>query len=437
MTTTPYEPNDSLALVTLTELYRDGAESSTAAELERGLDLLRARVDSVTASRKNLVRRCVAVAAAATCVLVALLLSAAIRRHMPATELSMLTYQIDGGRVLEGGYLRESGHAGMNITFNEGSRFALTPGTRGRIREVDMQGARVAIEHGMATFEVTPDSGRRWLVDVGPFLVTVKGTLFTVLWDPLREQFELRLRRGRVVVSGPVSAGEIALRAGQRLTVNLVKTETVITEENPDQTSSDAGEAPEQPSANPPDPGPVLAEHDSVGSNPQQTPAGSAVAKIGGQRRWSDELAHGQWDRILEDVKRAGVDTTLGESSSDELLAVADAARYRRQPELARAALLAVRRRFPNSPRALDAIFLLGRLEESRSNGTAQAIARYDEYLARAPNGPFAGEALGRKMTLTVTLEGPVLTQPVAEEYLRRYPNGSYAGSARALIRVR
>jgi hypothetical protein len=436
MTTTPYEPKGSRALETLTELYRDSAEPFTAAELDRGFQLFRARVDSVTTRQRRLVRWPMAVAAAAVCVLGVLIFSSVTRRHLPAPELPTLTYQIDGGRVLEGGYLRESGHAGMNVTFSEGSKLALTPGTRGRIREVDKDGARVAIEHGTATFAVTPGGGRRWLVDVGPFLVTVRGTAFTVNWDPLSEQFELRLRRGRVVVSGPVSAGEIALRAGQRLTVNLVKTETVITEENPEQTGGDAGEGAVQQSAGSPDPEPANVGQESSRPNPQHAPAASTVAKTGAERRWSDELAHGQWDRILEDVKRAGVDATLGEASSDDLLAVADAARYRRQPDLARAALLAVRRRFPNSPRALDAIFLLGRLEESRAGGTAQAIARYDEYLGRAPNGPFAGEALGRKMTLTDANEGPGRARPVAEEYLRRFPKGSYAGSARALIRV-
>ncbi|HEY5955971.1 MAG TPA: hypothetical protein VIV60_05435, partial [Polyangiaceae bacterium] len=151
---------------------------------------------------------------------------------------------------------------------------------------------------------------------------------------------------------------------------------------------------------------------------------------------WSEELAHGRWDRILDDVRRVGVEATLAEASSDDLFAVADAARFRRQPDLARSALLALRRRFPNSPRALDAIFLLGRIEESRGAGKASALARYDEYLARAPNGPFAGEALGCKMTLTDRLEGPAQARPITAEYLRRFPKGSYAGAARALIRV-
>jgi transmembrane sensor len=436
MTTTPYEPKDSLALTALTELYSDSAEQFTEAELDRGLKSYLARVASVNTRPWSLVRWPVAAAALALCTLVALLVNSVIRMRMPAPALPMLTYQIDGGRVVEGGYLRESGHAGMSVTFNEGSRFALTPGTRGQIREVDRGGARVAIERGTASLQVTPGSGRRWLVDAGPFLVTVKGTVLTVSWDPLSEQFELSLQRGRVVVSGPVSAGEIALRAGQRLAVNLARAETVITEENQEQTLGEAVGASVQLPATAPDPTPSAVSNETTGPNPPHASVSSAVAKIGAERRWSDELAHGQWDRILEDVRRAGIDVTLSEASSEDLFAVADAARYRRQPDLARAALLAVRRRFPGSPRALDAIFLLGRVEESRASGAAPAIARYDEYLARTPNGPFAGEALGRKMTLTDAVEGPARAQPIAEEYLRRFPKGSYAGSARALIHV-
>jgi ferric-dicitrate binding protein FerR (iron transport regulator) len=431
MTTTPCEPKESPALSALTDLYSDSAEESSAAELTRGLDALLVRVSPASARRRRTVWT-LALAALVLCAFVTVQVTSLIRRHPPTSELPMLTCQVGGGRILEGGYLRETGHSGVNVTFSEGTQFKLAPGTRGRIREVVKEGVRVAIEHGTASFSVTPGTGRRWLVDVGPFLVTVKGTVFTVSWDPLSEQFGLRLQRGRIVVSGPVSAGEIALRAGQRLSVNLAKAETVITEENSDQTSSEGSDAsvPQQPARSEPSP--------SGGNDELSEPTAARVinGKLASEPRWKEELSQGKWDRILEDVKRMGVEATLAQASGEDLFAVADAARYRRQPDLARSALLAVRRRFPNSPRALDALFLLGRLEESRANGTAQAIARYDEYLTRAPDGPFAGEALGRKMTLTAALDGPVRARQVAEEYLRRFPKGGYAGSARTLIRV-
>jgi hypothetical protein len=169
-------------------------------------------------------------------------------------------------------------------------------------------------------------------------------------------------------------------------------------------------------------------------ASPAAPPA--AVAKGDGERRWGDELLRGQWDRILGDVERTGLQATLDKASSEDLLVLADAARYRRRTDWARAALLAARRRFPTSPRSLDALFLLGRVEETQEHGGARAIAWYDEYLARAPTGAYAAEALGRKMTLTSEIAGPADVRPIAEEYLRRFPQGSYAGSARALQRV-
>jgi TolA-binding protein len=127
---------------------------------------------------------------------------------------------------------------------------------------------------------------------------------------------------------------------------------------------------------------------------------------------------------------------TLERASSEDLLALADAARYRRRMDLARDTLLAQRRRFPDSPRALDAAFLLGRVEEASDSGLARALEWYDDYLKRAPKGTYASEALGRKMTLMSKLEGVSRARPVAEEYLRRFPNGTYAGPARAFVRA-
>jgi TolA-binding protein len=158
--------------------------------------------------------------------------------------------------------------------------------------------------------------------------------------------------------------------------------------------------------------------------------------KTGGRRAWAEALASGDWDRILADVDRHGVKRTLAETSSEDLFVVADAARYRRRTGLAREALLAERKRFPESARALDAVFLLGRLEESNERGTAKAIHLYEEYLARAPSGTYASEALGRRMMATSELEGAARAQVIAQEYLRRFPSGTYAGAARALLRA-
>jgi TolA-binding protein len=258
-------------------------------------------------------------------------------------------------------------------------------------------------------------------------LVTVKGTVFTVSWDALNERFELRLRRGRVLVTGPVVNGGLELRAGQRLVVSLPRSESVISDEPPE-----AADGPPEALA----PGSARAAAPPSGARQSSRRVAVVVPKATPGHRWAADLASGHWDRILAEVERDGVDATLENAPSEDLFALADAARYRRRPDLARSALLAQRERFPNSSRASDAIFLLGRVEESRASGRAAAVKRYDEYLARAPSGTYAAEALGRKMILVKELNGPESARPIAEQYLQRFPGGSYAEAARTLDRA-
>ena len=258
--------------------------------------------------------------------------------------------------------------------------------------------------------------------------------MFTVSWDAATETFELKLRHGRVTVSGPVTGGEIALRAGQRLLVDLPRGETVISEPKPEEwPDAPADPAAQAAAARGATVGGVRQPAAALGKPAPTSPARQAPTA---SRRWTGALAAGHLDRILAEAEHAGVKATLDRASSDDLLALADAARYRRRMDLARDALLAERRRFPDSPRSLDAAFRLGRVEEASDRGLARAIEWYDEYLTRAPTGTYASEALGRKMTLMSKLEGPSRARPFAEEYLRRFPGGTYAGPARAFVRA-
>jgi len=427
--TSPGHGKGRRALDALSELARGSARPPTTAELDSGLDTLRSRMEAEQPHRRSarqssqtsLVRWSLVGALAAMAGLVAIGL---VRPRSPTPAAPpALAYRVEGGSIVEGGYLRESGRDGIKLFFAEGTEFILMPGTRSRLREVAASGARIAIEQGTASFQVTPSPAgdRRWQVDVGPFLVTVKGTVFTVSWDAATEKFELKLRHGRVTVSGPVTGGEITLRAGQRLLVDLPRGETTINEQK-------AEESFESPVAPAPPPA----------SKPASTlsPAKLEPAKLESDRRWTVALAAGHLDRILDEAQRAGLKATLEKASGDDLLALADAARYRRRMDLARDALLAERRRFPDSARTLDTAFLLGRVEEASDRGLARAIEWYDEYLMRAPTGTYASEALGRKMTLTSKLEGSSRARPIAEEYLRRFPAGTYAGPARAFLRA-
>ena len=416
---------DSARLAGLVGVLLGAVRRPTAGELERGLAALRAR-DNLRGWAK---RRALFVALAACLLALGTALVPAVLRRARVTLEPVAVQRIDGGRLLDGGYLSEVGHAGIELRFNEGSKFALTPGTRGRLRTLTPEGTHFELDHGTASFQITPNPERQWWIEVGPFLISVRGTDFTVVWDPATEHLEVKLRRGRVSVSGPSAGEDVVLRPGQNLSVNLARGETAITDATADTIVRDADQADARPA--PAASSPFFAVPSAI----RAAPVGLASAGAGpqGERRFKQALASGKWDRILADVDREGVDASVRTLASDDLFALADAARYRRRLDVARAALLAERERFPNSPRSIDALFFLGRVDEARAGGRDAAVKRYDEYLERAPAGTYASEALGRKLILVKELAGPEAARAIAADYLRRFPGGSYAEAARAL----
>jgi TolA-binding protein len=162
-------------------------------------------------------------------------------------------------------------------------------------------------------------------------------------------------------------------------------------------------------------------------------PAGSGALAALRERNWTAALAAGDFQAILQDAERRGWRRSLAEARSQELAALADAARYLRHDDLARQALITQRERFPRTDRAHEAAFLLGRLTETVSDGDVRALFWYDRYLDEAPRGAYAAEAMGRKMTAIEKLKGLPAARAIAREYLRRFPHGTYAGAARAL----
>jgi hypothetical protein len=409
------------AVEALAELASTSVREPSPARLAQGLEAVSARLGRAR-KRRRLVLGSALFAAAAACALLVLARVGLLSLGDAAGQGAHLAYSVEGGSVVEGGYLRESGDRDMKLIFTGGTRLILPRGTRGRLRAVDDTGARIAIEHGTASFEVAPNPHRQWLVEAGPFLVTVKGTAFTVSWDAAKERFELRLTRGRVTVSGPMSGGDITLEAGHRLAVDLPRAETLITAlKSPAATDEPLPPETATTTVGAPSPPPVL---------------GPAPRKREPERGWATALSAGRLDDVLRDVERAGLKVSLANASEDDLFALADAARYRRRVSWAREALLTARRRFSTSSRAVDTAYLLGRVEETSDQRLPEALRWYEAYLASAPNGTYAAEALGRRMILVGKWAGSAAAKPIAEEYLQRFPNGTYAGSARALRSV-
>jgi hypothetical protein len=95
--------------------------------------------------------------------------------------------------------------------------------------------------------------------------------------------------------------------------------------------------------------------------------------------------------------------------------------------------LLAERARFPETLRAHDAAFLIGRLAEDRAQDLREALVWYDSYIEEGNRGTYRGEAMGRKMLVLDRLGGREDARATAERYLRSFPRGAYAGRARAI----
>jgi TolA-binding protein len=303
------------------------------------------------------------------------------------------------------------------LSFSDGTRIRMAPEARGRVVEVTKLGGRIALDEGSAHVHIAPRPGAHWTFEAGPFLVVVHGTTFFLGWDLRQSRFDIQMEEGVVSVTGPVTGGEIVLRAGEKLSVSVAGTQAAAARPAD---HSDAEAAPlEEPGA----------------------PSGSERPGIGGGERWSPSrwagwLVAGRAQAVVADARRIGMNKVLERSSGQELAALASAARYQSEDALARRALLTQRRRFPHSARAAEASFLLGRLDDESSRGPSRALAWYERYLDEAPAGEYVSEALGRKMMVLERTHREREASAIAADYLRRFPAGTYAHAARALVRA-
>jgi hypothetical protein len=408
----------------LVTLAREELGEMPARHRSRGLFTLAAR-DALRARR----RKGLALSFAAVAALVALVLAShAFVRSGPARTLS---YAVDGGRIDAQGAVEASGTKEPKLLFSDGTEVVFRSGAQGRVKSVGEHGARIAVT-GKVHVKVVHWRGSQWLFDAGPFLITVTGTAFTAEWRDAEGRLDVALEAGSLAVSGPLSDEAIALRAGQRLRISTREKEVVIRElgASPEPRVSLSDLATDAGSTAAPADGERAPD---VAPPAQPAPAPGASASV--KSSWMSELAAGNFAAILRQAEQRGLDDVLAQGSSDELAALSDAARYSRREDVARRALTAQRRRFPESRRASDAAFLLGRLEEAAQRPEL-ALDWYDRCLRESPHGTYVSEALGRKMTVIQRLYGDARARPIAEEYLRRFSSGTYAAAARALIRA-
>jgi hypothetical protein len=367
--------------------------------------------------------------AVATAVAAAGLLLALRLRDRP------LTYEVTDAKVSDGGYV-SAGDREASVRFSDRSELGVEPGTRLRVSGVEARGARVMLEGGSLHVHIRPEPHATWALDAGPYVVHVTGTEFDLAWSAAEQTLDLRLRKGSVVVEGPLAGAGLRVGAGQHLIASAgAGTLSLVDNLDVDPPSSQApasgpASAPAQPqrtaAAAPAGPAAVPGWHD----------AGATARGRAEAQSWGARVASGDFDGVIADADRRGIDRALAESPVADLAALADAARYARRQDLAQRALMAERARYPGSLQAGDAAFFLGGLAEGQKSDGA-SLEWYEVYLRESAGGVYASQALGRKMMLVQRLKGADSARPVAIDYLARFPEGPYAASANKLLQAR
>ncbi|AKT39524.1 FecR family protein [Chondromyces crocatus] len=453
-----------LRMERLAEVARVGLPEGDDAALDaRGQERLVAAVargDGRSVKRRGALRRGVTLLAAAV-------VAAGVAMVLVDRKLD---YVVEHAVATQEGYVAAPVDGEARLRFSDGSEVVLAQGASLRVGEVTSRGARVVLEGGLASVQIRPRGGARWSVEAGPFAIEVTGTAFDVAWAQAKGELVVHLREGSVVVRGPASPEGVSLQAGQRLVVQahegalqISSAEEAALEAAGDQEETrgaagavalgrrgEGGEVggPEGASRGEREEGEETAADGTAGRDGAQgkeSDGGAAgragSAQTGGRepggaaseaRSWSKRVADGEFAAVLAEAEARGLDAVLAGGSLDQVSAVADAARYAGRADVARRALVSMRRRFAASSQGKAAAFLLGRMADG--GAPSEAIGWYDTYLAESPGGAFASEALGRKMMATQRTSGKAAARAIAERYLARYPGGAHASAARALV---
>ena len=377
-------------------------------------------LSGLVALRKARARSRRIVAVGLGCAVIAGAIGFAARSRLGGREPEVLTFTLDGQPAHASGQTIAPSPRPPMLSFSDGTRIRMAPEARGRVVEVTKHGGRIALDEGSAHIQVAHRPGARWTFEAGPFLVDVHGTTFSLGWDLKQSRFDIQMEEGVVSVTGPVTGGEIVLRAGEKLSVSLSEDHAA-----PTRSADSPGKAVAPPAPPEEPPAPSGSERSGTDSGERWSPA-----------RWAGWLVEGRAQAVIADARKIGINRILQRSSGEELAALASAARYQNEDELARRALLTQRRRFPHSGRAAEASFLLGRLDDESSGNPGQALAWYERYLQEAPRGEYVSEALGRKMMVLQRTHRQGEAAAIAADYLRRFPTGTYAHAARALVRA-
>ena len=316
-------------------------------------------------------------------------------------------------------------NAAQSLDFSDGTSITLDPGSRGRLEAVDAAGARLTIESGHADVKVVPGRNGRWHLNLGPFGVDVTGTEFDIGWNPDAEELSLVMREGKVMVSGCVLGDGRPLLAGEHLTASCRDRRFEVV--RPKSQVEDSS-----PPAREPLPEPITQASPAVASRSD----GAPPAQLGASS-WQALARAGKYKPALSALDAAGVELELARASAEDLSLLGDVTRFGGRVEASLEAYRTLRRRFHHTPLAANAAFAIGRIQFDQRGAFADAERSFARYLAEAPRGALAREALGRRMEALDRTGNHDAARSVAASYQKSYPRGPHIRLAERLLLTR
>ncbi|MGC4122034.1 MAG: hypothetical protein QM765_47130 [Myxococcales bacterium] len=342
------------------------------------------------------------------------------------------------GAQVSGSFVVAGPQAPLPLRFSDGSAVDLEPGASARILGRTPHGVTLLLEGGRMSASVVHRPDTDWKMRAGPFEVRVTGTKFDLEWNVARGSLTLIGLQGSVVVVGCEPGRQIVLVTGQSLQASCQEGKLVLGSESyvvppppPAPSSASLPSVRELPAADPElgslvspgSPGPVLvAKKANPAVHPNQA---SSWLRLTRDARYSEA-----WAAAIGE----GLDSICASASAEELIELADTARYAANYTGARRVFLATRQRFPGTPQAAAAAFNLGRLAFDALDDAAEASRWFQTAFQEQPRGPLAQESLGRLMESQLKRSDEWGAWESATHYLKQFPDGPHAAAARELV---
>jgi hypothetical protein len=331
--------------------------------------------------------------------------------HRNYSAPAVLRAHWNGQEVRENAELAVSTNAQKPLEFSDGSKVVFDPSSRAKLSRLGPKRATLRLDRGRFFASIVHKPGMTWGIDAGPYTVEVVGTKFSVDWHGDPSSLRVDVTEGLVrVTGGDLGLTGVSLRAGQRLERNVRPTTTEAKSE-PEQKPLDRAAAPATP-------GRPASMPNTGGREPSLAALASA----------------GKYRQALELAEKQGFERVIGELGENDLLLLANSARYAGAPARARQALLKIRERFPGRPAADLAALYLARVAEQAENRPQEAVRWLRTFLSESPTGDLAQSARASLLSILSAQGDTAGARAVAEDYLRYHPEGPLAEQARSLV---